>query len=99
MTETVTPVWRIKRAWQNLAPKLVAFLATGVSASLVLQVASSFGFTIEPGLASVIAVVVGTIAGYIKSDSVLLDAGALEPGGVAVITGLAPDPDGITTLR
>lgn len=65
----------IVRAWTNLAPKLLAFFATGLSATIIIQVAATFGYAIEPGLAAVIATVVGTIAGYIKKDHVLLDAG------------------------
>jgi hypothetical protein len=62
----------IPRAWSDLAPKLVAFLATGLTASAVIQVGTYFGIDVEPGLASVIVVVVGSIAGYFKTDKVAL---------------------------
>lgn len=60
----------ILRAWNTLAPKLVAFLATGLSAAVVIQIAETFGYQLDPALAATISVVVGSIAGYIKKDTV-----------------------------
>jgi hypothetical protein len=64
----------IPRAWNDLAPKLWAFLATGLTASIVVQIGAYFGLEVEPGFASVVVVVVGAIAGYIKKDTVTLPA-------------------------
>lgn len=82
---------KITRAWTNLSPKLWAFLATGLSASLVITFAGYFGIEIPEGLASTIVVVVAAIAGYLKSDSAVIDAGTVTPGNVAVITALNTD--------
>jgi hypothetical protein len=68
-TPTKTP---IVRAWTSIAPKLLAWLAGSLSATIIIQVCAAFGYSIEPGLAAVIATVVGTVAGYFKTDSVIV---------------------------
>lgn len=62
--------YRIIRAWGRLAPKLLVFLTTGLSATILISIADSFGYELEPGLAAVIVTVVSTVAGYFKADTV-----------------------------
>lgn len=83
---TVTASFRIKRAWNRLAPKVLAFFATGVSATVVIQFADTFGYVIEPGAAAAIAIVVATVAGYFKTDTALVEASTLvESAPVATV--------------
>lgn len=70
------------REWSKLAPKLVAFLATGLSASALVAVVDQFaaafgwGWTISPTLATQIVLLVSTIAGWWYHDPTL---GLLPP--------------------
>ena len=66
----------IKRNWANLAPKLIAFLATGLTASGLLYVLSAFSVTIAPELAVILVGAVSSLAAYIQRDNLL----ALAPG-------------------
>ena len=63
------PEVAIKRAWHDLAPKLLAYLATGLTGSAVVAVLAALNITIAPGLAATIVVVVGAIAGYFVPDN------------------------------
>lgn len=69
-TTTTGAKYRIIRAWGRLAPKLIVFLTTGLSATILISAADAFGFELEPGLAAVIVTVVSTVAGYFKADTV-----------------------------
>lgn len=63
----------LTRAWYKLAPKVLTFLATGLTASgLVLVADKYFNFTIEPGIAGFIVTAISFVAGYIKTDTVVL---------------------------
>lgn len=73
---------RIKRAWYALAPKLVAFLTAGLSATLVIQIADAFGFEMPTGIANLIVMAAGVIAGYIKTDTVPAEVTPGVDGGV-----------------
>lgn len=91
----------ISRAWNDLEPKLVAFLATGLSASVVIEAANYLGWDINPGLAAVIATVVATVFGYLKSSTskVLADPApivAAPPAYVAPQPTVTPDPIPVT---
>ena len=59
----------IHRAWTDLEPKLITFLATGLSAGVIVEAAGYVGYSINPGLAIVISTVVASVFGYIKSST------------------------------
>ncbi len=59
----------IHRAWTDLEPKLIAFLATGLTATALVAAAAYVGIPIPDGLASLIVLIVSGIAGYIKSST------------------------------
>lgn len=61
----------ITRAWSALAPKLVAFLATGLTASGVIYVAQLLGVAISPTLAALLVGGVSSVAAYVQRDSLL----------------------------
>jgi hypothetical protein len=67
----------IARAWSKLAPKLIAFLATGLTASAVIwavgYVGGLFGYEwhLTPELAMILVGAVSTVAGYIQRDHLL----------------------------
>jgi putative flippase GtrA len=58
----------ITRAWNDLSRKLIAFLATGLTASGLLFVLNYLGITIPEALATTIVVVISSLAGYLKSE-------------------------------
>jgi hypothetical protein len=63
----------LTRAWNQIAPKVLAFLTTGLSASLLITLADKYlDVTLEPGLAGFIVTAVAFVAGYIKKDSIVL---------------------------
>lgn len=69
----------ITRAWTDLEPKLLAFLTTGLSAGVITEAANYLGYSINPALAVVIATLVATIAGYLKSSTSKVPAIAPQP--------------------
>lgn len=72
----------ITRAWHDLAPKLLAFLASGLTASLLIAVASALGLEIPVELANAIVLAVGALAGYFVKDN--------ATGAVAVVAEAEP---------
>ncbi|OOB91178.1 hypothetical protein [Rathayibacter sp. VKM Ac-2630] len=58
----------LTRAWNDVSHKLIAFLATGLTASGLLFALNYFGITIPEALASTIVVVISSVAGYLKSE-------------------------------
>lgn len=79
----------ITRAWNDLAPKLVAWLLGGSATAVILHVATTyFGLVLDPTVANAIVIAVGTILGYFVRDKAVIDAGSVKPGDVAVITAL-----------
>lgn len=58
-----------KRAWHDLEPKLIAFLATGLTATAVIAGADYVGIHLDPSLASLIVLILGGVAGYVKSST------------------------------
>lgn len=66
----------ILRVWTALAPKLVAFLATGLSASGLLLALQLVGLQISPSLAALLVGGISSTAAFIQRDR-LLD---LAPG-------------------
>jgi putative flippase GtrA len=75
----------IKRAWTDLEPKLLAFLATGLTGTLIVGAADYVGVHIDPTLAVAVATVVATIAGYLKSSTTKVPA-FVPPTDVAPVT-------------
>ena len=74
-TRTVT-VTVLKRAWSDLEPKLLAFLATGLTATAVVSAADYVGVHLPDGLAALIVLLVGGVAGYVKSSTNKVDVPA-----------------------
>ena len=72
----------IKRAWNDLEPKLIAFLATGLTVSGLLWAADYVGIHVTQEQAGLAVLVVSGIAGYIKSSTTT----------VLPVTPLAPAP-------
>ena len=60
----------LKRAWNDIEPKVLSFLATGLSAALVIKAGEYAGVTIDPAAAVAIAAVIAGLAGYLKSSTV-----------------------------
>ena len=80
----------LTRAWHDIEPKLLAFLATGLTATALIAAADYVGIHLPDGLASLIVLIVGGIAGYIKSSTVKVPTDP-NASGVYNITSLA-DP-------
>ena len=87
-TRTVT-VSVLKRAWNDLEPKLLAFLATGLTATAVVSAADYVGVHLPDGLAALIVLLVGGIAGYVKSSTNKVDA-PVEVGPAPVVAPTGP---------
>ena len=86
-TTRVVTVNVLKRAWTDIEPKLVAFLATGLTATAVVSAADYVGVHLPDGLAALIVLLVGGIAGYIKSSTNKVDAPVeVVPAPVAPVT-------------
>ena len=84
-SRTVT-VTVLKREWHDLEPKLVAFLATGLTATAVVSAGDYVGIHLPDGLAALIVLIVGGIAGYIKSSTSKVTAPAdVVPAPVEVV--------------
>jgi preprotein translocase subunit Sec61beta len=58
-----------RRAWHDIEPKVLAFLATGVSAGLVVEAGDYAGIHVNPSLAVLISTIVAAVAGYIKKST------------------------------
>lgn len=69
-----------KYDWKSIAPKLVAFLATGLTASLLIGVGQFFGLTISAELAALVVAGVSSVAAYIQRDNLL----SLAPGQISL---------------
>lgn len=67
---------KFTRAWTTLAPKLIAFLATGLTSTALIAIASSLGVDISPTLAAILVGGLASVAGFIQKDNLL----ALAPG-------------------
>jgi hypothetical protein len=71
----------VHRAWTDLEPKLIAFLATGLTATALVSAADYVGLKLPEGLASLIVLIVAGIAGYVKSST-----SKVPPVAAAVVT-------------
>jgi hypothetical protein len=69
----------LKRAWGDIEPKVLAFLATGLTGTLIVGAADYVGVHIDPTLAVAIATIVATIAGYLKSSTTKIVAPVVAP--------------------
>lgn len=58
-----------KRAWHDIEPKVLAFLATGVTAGLVVEAGDYAGIHVSPALAVLVSTVVAAVAGYVKKST------------------------------
>lgn len=58
-----------RRAWLDLEPKLIAFLATGLTVTGVIKAAEYAGVHISADQASLAVVIISAIAGYIKKST------------------------------
>lgn len=70
----------IERAWTKLAPKVIAFLASGLTTSAVIGVLQLFGVTIKPELATMLVGGISTVAAFIIRDNLL----ALAPSQLSL---------------
>ena len=85
-TRTVT-VSVLKRDWNDIEPKLLAFLATGLTATAVVSAGDYVGLHIPVGLAMLVVMVVGAVAEYIKSSTTKVSVPAdVVPAPVALVT-------------
>ncbi|TFB96514.1 MULTISPECIES: hypothetical protein [unclassified Cryobacterium] len=64
----------LKRAWTDLEPKLLAWLISGLTASILITGLDYVGVHISAGAAGAIVLIVGTIAGYIKASTTTVTA-------------------------
>lgn len=92
MTATV----HLVRAWRELAPKLVAFLATGLTASGLLWALQLVGVSISAELAALLVAGIASVAGVIQRDNLL----ELAPGQLSlkVIALIITSASGTTVL-
>lgn len=59
----------IRRDWHSIEPKLLAFLATGITGAGVIAGAEFFGIHLDPAIASLIVIAAGYLAGFVKSST------------------------------
>ena len=77
----------LKRDWNDIEPKLLAFLATGLTATAVVSAGDYVGVHLPDGVAALIVLVVGAIAGYVKSSTSKVPAPVeVVPATVAPVT-------------
>ncbi len=79
----------VTREWTKFAPQLIAFLATGLTASGVLAVLSALHVHISLTLAALLVGFVSSVAAYIKKDDLLGDSAKVLGGKLAafILTG------------
>jgi hypothetical protein len=78
----------IKRAWNDVSRKLIAFLATGLTSTGLIAGLAYAGIHIDAPLATLLVVVISALAGYIKPERAVIDGGLVVDGQPAVITTL-----------
>lgn len=62
---------KITRAWSSIAPKLVAFLATGLTSSGLIWALQLFGVALSAELATSLVLGISSVAAYIQRDGLL----------------------------
>jgi hypothetical protein len=68
-----------RRAWTDLEPKLIAFLATGLTVTGVITAADYAGIHINADQASLAVVIISAIAGYIKKSTSTVENPKVDP--------------------
>lgn len=76
----MTATAHLIRAWTQLAPKLVAFLATGLTASGLIAALQVVGVHISAELATILVGGIASVAAYIQRDRLL----ELAPGQLSL---------------
>lgn len=92
----MTATAHLIRAWTQLAPKLVAFLATGLTASGLLAALQLVGIHISAELATILVGGIASVAAVIQRDNLL----ELAPGQLSlkVIALIITSASGTTVL-
>jgi hypothetical protein len=57
------------RAWNDIEPKLITWLTTGLTVTGIVQYGDVVGLHVAPAQAALAVVVIGTIAGYFKHST------------------------------
>jgi hypothetical protein len=68
-----------KRAWHDIEPKVLAFLATGVTAGLVVEAGDYAGIHVSPAVAVLVSTIVASVAGYVKKSTSTTEIPAVAP--------------------
>jgi predicted deacylase len=76
-----------KRAWHDIEPKVLAFLATGLTAGVVVEAGDYVGIHVSPALAVLVSTVVAAVAGYIKKSTSTTEVRTAPP-----VTPVVPVP-------
>lgn len=76
----MTATAHLIRSWKQLAPKLIAFLATGLTASGLLWALQLVGITISAELATILVGGIASVAAFIQRDQLL----ELAPGQLSL---------------
>lgn len=82
----------LTRDWNDLEPKLLTFLATGVTASGLILIGNYLGLTITAPEASLGVVLISAIAGYLKKSSQTLPVAPVKPATPVVAPTVAKPP-------
>jgi len=88
----------IKRAWNDLEPKVIAFLATGLTVSGLLWAADYVGIHVTQAQAGLAVLVISGIAGYVKSSTTtVLPVTPVTPAVALVAAPVAAPVIGVDT--
>lgn len=68
-----------RRAWTDLEPKVLAFLATGLTVTGIITAADYAGVHLSADQASLAVVIISAIAGYIKKSTSVQEIPAEQP--------------------
>lgn len=66
--QSVVPVI-LKRAWDDIEPKVAAALVGGTVASALISEAALIGFPLDPGAASLLTALLSFLGGYLKHST------------------------------
>ena len=86
----------LRRDWHSIEPKLLAFLATGITGAGVIAGAEFFGITLDPALASLVVIIAGAIAGFIKASTTTITTPLPATGAHAAVAEIETGPRVIT---
>jgi hypothetical protein len=79
-----------KRAWHDIEPKVLAFLATGVTAGVVVEAGDYAGIHVSPAIAVLVSTIVAAVAGYVKKSTSTTEIPAVAPAPPAPVVAPAP---------